>query len=57
LLWSKFAVRLNQFKAILNQLSGVLPGHPQPFDLKKFLLNPNPQKIWELPDEARLRSM
>jgi hypothetical protein len=54
---SKFAMRLKKCKEMLNQMVRGLPGHPQPFDPKKFLINPTPQKIWELPAEASPRSI
>lgn len=47
----KFAAALLKAKGLINQLLGVLPGHPQPFNLREFRINPTPRKQWQLPAE------
>jgi alpha-tubulin suppressor-like RCC1 family protein len=45
----KFAATLLKAKGRINQLLGLLPGHPQPFNLNKFPIDPTPRKQWQLP--------
>jgi hypothetical protein len=52
---SRTTAALTNLKVRLNRLVGILPGHPQPFDLRGFRLTATPQKIWHVPDEAPLR--
>ena len=48
----KFAAALMRTKVLVNQLFRGLPGHPQPFDLRKFgPINPTLRKQWQLPAE------
>jgi hypothetical protein len=44
-----FAAALKQTKGWVNQLLRVLPGHPQPFNLREFPINPTPRKQWQWP--------
>ena len=53
---SRSAIGLLWLKTTLNQAARYLPGHPQPFDLKEFHVEPITRKLWELPAEARLQS-
>jgi alpha-tubulin suppressor-like RCC1 family protein len=45
----QFAAALLKAKGLINQLLGVLPGHPQPFNLREFRINPTPRKQWQVP--------
>jgi len=38
-----------KLKARLNRIVGALPGHAQPFNLKRFRINPHPHRLWQLP--------
>lgn len=48
----KFATTLKQTKGLANQWLRRLPGHPQPFDLREFPINPTPRKQWQWPRGA-----
>ena len=44
----QFDAALLKAKGLINQLLAVLPGHPQPFNLREFRINPTPRKQWQL---------
>ena len=44
---SKFAVGVTKLKLLSNQLLGVLPGHPQPFNPKEFRIDPSLRRQWQ----------
>jgi hypothetical protein len=45
----RFAATLKKTKGLVNQLLRGLPGHPQPFNLREFPINPTPRKQWQWP--------